>query len=136
VAGRPVFISEGYGRHRELSFHLNGPVLSHDSQVAEKMGRFDRERNPERVVHAKGYRAYRLWQDEPAMRLSNDAKWNEIKRRMLRCFYKLYLVIGTTVEKDEEWQPGIGGSQIASRPFLNNVFLLPGELNIPEYSDF
>lgn len=32
----------------------NGPVLLQDSQLIEKLQRFDRERIPERVVHARG----------------------------------------------------------------------------------
>jgi catalase len=31
-----------------------GPVLMQDVQLLEKLGHFDRERIPERVVHAKG----------------------------------------------------------------------------------
>jgi Catalase len=35
-----------------------GPVLVHDWQLFEKHGHFNRERIPERVVHAKGSAAY------------------------------------------------------------------------------
>lgn len=33
---------------------VNGPVLLQDTQLVEKLARFDRERVPERVVHARG----------------------------------------------------------------------------------
>lgn len=36
----------------------NGPVLLQDSHLIEKLARFDRERIPERVVHARGTGAY------------------------------------------------------------------------------
>lgn len=36
----------------------NGPVLLQDSHLIEKLQRFDRERIPERVVHARGTGAY------------------------------------------------------------------------------
>ena len=35
-----------------------GPVLMQDVHLLEKLGHFDRERIPERVVHAKGAGAY------------------------------------------------------------------------------
>ena len=35
-----------------------GPVLMADHQLMERMARFNRERVPERVVHAKGAGAY------------------------------------------------------------------------------
>ncbi|HEX7400670.1 MAG TPA: catalase, partial [candidate division Zixibacteria bacterium] len=35
-----------------------GPVLMQDAHLLEKLGHFDRERIPERVVHAKGAGAY------------------------------------------------------------------------------
>lgn len=36
----------------------NGPVLLQDVQLIQKLQRFDRERIPERVVHARGTGAY------------------------------------------------------------------------------
>src|ERR1700692_1519571 len=36
----------------------NGPVLIQDHHLIEKLAHFDRERIPERVVHAKGSGAY------------------------------------------------------------------------------
>ena len=35
-----------------------GPVVLHDNYLIEKMAQFNRERVPERVVHAKGAGAY------------------------------------------------------------------------------
>ena len=36
----------------------NGPLLMQDTHLLEKLGHFDRERIPERVVHAKGAGAH------------------------------------------------------------------------------
>lgn len=36
----------------------HGPILIQDTHLTEKLGHFDRERIPERVVHAKGARAH------------------------------------------------------------------------------
>ena len=36
----------------------NGPVLLQDQHLLEKLARFNRERIPERVVHARGSGAY------------------------------------------------------------------------------
>jgi catalase len=37
-----------------LTAGVRGPVLMQDAHLLEKLGHFDRERIPERVVHAKG----------------------------------------------------------------------------------
>lgn len=39
-----------------------GPILLHDHYLIEKMAQFNRERVPERVVHAKGGGAYGTFQ--------------------------------------------------------------------------
>ncbi|GAB3485198.1 catalase [Nocardiopsis coralliicola] len=41
-----------------LSVGRNGPIVLHDAYLIEKMAQFNRERVPERVVHAKGAGAY------------------------------------------------------------------------------
>lgn len=41
-----------------LSVGTDGPIVLHDSYVVEKLAAFDRERVPERVVHAKGSGAF------------------------------------------------------------------------------
>lgn len=40
------------------SFSPNGPILLQDSALIDKLAHFDRERIPERVVHAKGAGAH------------------------------------------------------------------------------
>jgi catalase len=39
---------------RSQSAGPNGPLLLQDHHLIEKLARFDRERIPERVVHARG----------------------------------------------------------------------------------
>ena len=51
--GRPVEDNQ-----HSLTAGPNGPVLMQDYHLIEKMAHFNRERVPERVVHAKGYGAH------------------------------------------------------------------------------
>ena len=51
--GRPV-----ENNQNSLTAGPRGPVLMQDYHLIEKMAHFNRERVPERVVHAKGYAAY------------------------------------------------------------------------------
>lgn len=41
-----------------LTAGTQGPVLLHDHYLIEKLAQFNRERVPERIVHAKGAGAY------------------------------------------------------------------------------
>ncbi|WP_116244511.1 catalase [Nocardiopsis sp. FIRDI 009] len=52
-AGTPVASDE-----HSLSVGRDGPLVLHDAYLIEKMAHFNRERVPERVVHAKGSGAY------------------------------------------------------------------------------
>src|SRR5271170_5481944 len=52
-AGIPV-ASDEYS----LSVGANGPLLLQDHYLIQKMAQFNRERVPERVVHARGYGAH------------------------------------------------------------------------------
>jgi catalase len=51
--GRPVEDNQ-----HSLTAGQRGPILVQDHHLIEKMAHFNRERVPERVVHAKGYGAY------------------------------------------------------------------------------
>src|ERR1700761_115368 len=50
----------------------NGPTLLQDSRLIEKLQRFDRERIPERVVHARGTGAFGVF--EPSTDISSLSK--------------------------------------------------------------
>ena len=41
-----------------LTVGADGPIVLHDAYAVEKLAQFNRERVPERVVHAKGTGAY------------------------------------------------------------------------------
>ncbi|MDL4774287.1 MULTISPECIES: catalase [Thermomonosporaceae] len=56
-AGIPVGSDE-----QSLSVGADGPLLLHDVYLVEKMAQFNRERVPERVVHAKGGGAYGVFE--------------------------------------------------------------------------
>ncbi|MGA9076936.1 MAG: catalase, partial [Acidimicrobiales bacterium] len=45
-----------------LTVGPDGPILLHDHYVIQKMAQFNRERVPERVVHAKGGGAFGVFE--------------------------------------------------------------------------
>ncbi|HEX7474338.1 MAG TPA: catalase, partial [Dehalococcoidales bacterium] len=57
-----------------LTVGQRGPVLLQDVQFIEKMAHFDRERIPERVVHAKGAGAHGYFQVYKSMKPDTKAK--------------------------------------------------------------
>ena len=63
MANNPPTLTTSFGRPVEDNQHSltagpRGPVLMADYHLVEKMAHFNRERVPERVVHAKGYGAH------------------------------------------------------------------------------
>ncbi len=62
MAQRPLFTtahgSPVHDDNNSLSAGPDGPLLLQDYQLVDKLARFDRERIPERVVHAKGAGAH------------------------------------------------------------------------------
>ena len=57
-----------------LTVGEDGPVLLKDTNLIEKLASFDRERIPERVVHAKGSAAYGYFEVTNSMRKYTIAK--------------------------------------------------------------
>ncbi|MEY9934100.1 catalase [Catenulispora sp. GP43] len=61
-AGRRILTTESGApvadNQNSLSAGVGGPLLIQDQQLLEKLARFNRERIPERVVHARGAGAY------------------------------------------------------------------------------
>ncbi len=47
--------------NESLTAGTQGPILLHDHYLIEKLAHFNRERVPERVVHAKGGGAFASW---------------------------------------------------------------------------
>lgn len=60
---QPTTMTTNFGipvtdNQHSLTVGSSGPVLLQDVHLVEKLAHFDRERIPERVVHAKGAGAY------------------------------------------------------------------------------
>jgi catalase len=67
-----------------------GPVLLQDVRFIEKMAHFDRERIPERVVHANGAGAHGYFQVYKSMEAYKKAKFlqdPEKKTPVFVCFF-------------------------------------------------
>ncbi|SEF62442.1 catalase [Thermomonospora echinospora] len=79
--GHPV-----YDNQNQRTVGARGPATLENYQFLEKISHFDRERIPERVVHARGvtsygfFEAYGTWGDEPIDRYTRAKLFQEGKR--------------------------------------------------------
>ena len=71
-----------------------GPVLLQDVQFIEKMAHFDRERIPERVVHAKGAGAHGYFQVYKSMKPYTKAKFLQDPEKKTPVFVRFSTVTG------------------------------------------
>jgi len=71
-----------------------GPVLLQDVQFIEKMAHFDRERIPERVVHAKGAGAHGYFQVYENMMPYTKAKFLQVPEKKTPVFVRFSTVTG------------------------------------------
>ena len=71
-----------------------GPVLLQDVQFIEKMAHFDRERIPERVVHAKGAGAHGYFQVYKSMMPYTKAKFLQDPEKKTSVFVRISTVTG------------------------------------------
>ncbi|WP_119730387.1 catalase [Thermomonospora amylolytica] len=80
--GHPV-----YDNQNQRTVGARGPATLENYQFLEKISHFDRERIPERVVHARGvtsygfFEAYGKWGDEPISRYTRAKLFQEAGRR-------------------------------------------------------
>ncbi|REF00185.1 catalase [Thermomonospora umbrina] len=80
--GHPV-----YDNQNQRTVGARGPATLENYQFLEKISHFDRERIPERVVHARGatafgfFEAYGKWGDEPIDRYTRARLFQEAGRR-------------------------------------------------------
>lgn len=80
--GHPV-----YDNQNQRTVGKRGPATLENYQFLEKMSHFDRERIPERVVHARGvtahgyFEAYGTWGDEPISRYTRAGLFQERGKR-------------------------------------------------------
>ena len=82
-----------------------GPVLMQDAHLIEKMAHFNRERIPERVVHAKGYGAYGTFTITHDITQFSKAKiFSEIGKQT-ECFFRFSTVGGESGSADSVRDP-------------------------------
>ncbi|GIH47524.1 catalase [Microbispora rosea] len=80
--GHPV-----YDNQNQRTVGARGPATLENYQFLEKISHFDRERIPERVVHARGttsygfFEAYGMWGDEPIARFTRAKLFQEAGKR-------------------------------------------------------
>jgi catalase len=80
--GHPV-----YDNQNQRTVGARGPATLENYQLLEKISHFDRERIPERVVHARGvtayghFEAYGTWGDEPVSRYTRARLFQERGKR-------------------------------------------------------
>ena len=80
--GHPV-----YDNQNQRTVGARGPATLENYQFLEKISHFDRERIPERVVHARGatafgyFEAYGTWGDEPIARYTRAKLFSEQGKR-------------------------------------------------------
>lgn len=77
-----------------LTVGERGPVLLQDVQFVEKMAHFDRERIPERVVHAKGAGAHGFFQVYKSMAPYTKAKFLQDPKKKNPVFVRFSTVTG------------------------------------------
>jgi len=78
-----------------LTVGENGPVLLQDINLIEKMAHFDRERIPERVVHAKGSGAHGYFKLYNCMEKYTKAKIFNDTKNVTPTFVRFSTVIGS-----------------------------------------
>lgn len=103
-------LSSNFGRpvdddQNSLTAGVSGPVLMQDIPLVEKLGHFDRERIPERVVHAKGAGAYGYFEVTHDVTKFTNAKFlSEIGKRT-EVFTRFSTVGGEKGSSDSDRDP-------------------------------
>ncbi|MBF0498231.1 MAG: catalase [Deltaproteobacteria bacterium] len=82
-----------------------GPILMQDVHLLEKLGHFDRERIPERVVHAKGAGAYGYFEVTHDVTQYTRAKFLSEVGKKTELFIRLSTVGGERGSADAERDP-------------------------------
>ena len=87
-----------------LTAGKRGPALMQDTHLLEKLGHFDRERIPERVVHAKGAGAYGVFECTADVSRYVKAKFLQ-KGKKTEIFARFSTVGGEKGSADAERDP-------------------------------
>ncbi|MBE6051127.1 MAG: catalase [Clostridium sp.] len=83
----------------------NGPVLLEDVNLIEKIAHFDRERIPERVVHAKGAGAHGYFKCYKCMKEYTCANFLQDPKKKTEVFVRFSTVIGSKGSADTVRDP-------------------------------
>ena len=88
-----------------LTIGVRGPGLLQDVQLVEKLAHFDRERIPERVVHAKGAGAHGYFQVHKSMAKYTSAKFLQDPKKKTPVLVRFSTVIGAKGSADTARDP-------------------------------
>ena len=88
-----------------LTVGANGPVLLEDVTFIDKMAHFDRERVPERVVHAKGAGAFGTFELYQGMSEYTFANFLQTAGQITPVFVRFSTVIGSKGSADTARDP-------------------------------
>ena len=88
-----------------LTVGERGPVLLQDVHLIEKLAHFDRERIPERVVHARGAGAHGYFQAYKSMAKYTCAKFLQNPRKRTPVFVRFSTVVGARGSADTVRDP-------------------------------
>jgi len=88
-----------------LTLGERGPVLLQDFQLIEKLAHFDRERIPERVVHAKGAGAHGYFQVFKSMAQYTKASFLQDPNKQTPVFVRFSTVVGARGSADTARDP-------------------------------
>ncbi len=88
-----------------LSVGERGPVLLQDVHLIEKLAHFDRERIPERVVHAKGAGAHGYFQVYKSMEKYTCANFLQDPKKQTPVFVRFSTVVGARGSADSARDP-------------------------------
>lgn len=88
-----------------LTVNNNGPTLLTDVHLIDKLAHFDRERIPERVVHAKGAGAHGYFQPYKSMARFTRAKFLSDSSKITPVFVRFSTVIGSKGSADTARDP-------------------------------
>ena len=94
-----IYMTDSLGRpipndNNSLTIGPNGQVLLEDITFIDKMAHFDRERVPERVVHAKGAGAFGTFKTYNSMRKYTTAHFLQNNNQETKTFVRFSTVIG------------------------------------------
>ena len=88
-----------------LTIGQRGPVLLQDVHLIEKLAHFDRERIPERVVHARGAGAHGSFQVYKSMAPFTQAKFLQDPKKQTPVFVRFSTVVGARGSADTVRDP-------------------------------